>query len=294
MDIQQLVFEFFRLCNLRPVEIRKGIWQVQVPDDLAKELDGWRARGGLFQFTFDRKLAENYGAELISAGSYRLDSILSVVRSQATLSEATLPLSTFYEPNIRQKLLSRFSVKSPGSRLYVLNHSANYSPYLWLVLRISYLSYEKQEELRKPLIDLNSGRVVNYEIPVGFFVPGKPEGSVLRKRLSYKQAYKNLQQQLTNSLSMEDQSWAIEARNQLEQEKEQLEEYYQNDEDDGAKSRRVHELMERAHPRVQVRPLRGAIVYMPKYHYRIMEVQREEKVHDLTYDPVSLQWDISS
>ena len=37
----------------------------------------------LFQFTFDRKLAQTYGAELISPGSYRLDTIVRLIQKQA-------------------------------------------------------------------------------------------------------------------------------------------------------------------------------------------------------------------
>ena len=157
--IPELVFSFFQLLNLKPVEIRKGIYQVQIDDQLAKELDGWRAKGRLFQFTFDRKLAQSFGAELISPGSYRLDTIIRVLQKQAVLSVGYLPHDVFYEPAVRMKVLDRL-LQNPESRFYVIDHRLRYGPTFGSRLE-SRTAYEKSEELRKALIDLISGKVVN-------------------------------------------------------------------------------------------------------------------------------------
>lgn len=101
--MEQLVFDFFKLCSLNPVEIRKGVWQVQADDGLMKELDGWRSQGRLLQFTFDQRLAEIYGADLICPGSYRLNSILQVIRKQGRLSQAHIPHHYFHEPSIQRR-----------------------------------------------------------------------------------------------------------------------------------------------------------------------------------------------
>src|SRR5690554_1215107 len=126
-DIEQLVFDFFNACNLQPVEIRNGVWQVQADDALMKELDGWRAQGRLLQFTFDQKAAEIYGADLICPGSYRLNTILEVIRRQGRLSQAHIPHHYFHEPSIRKKILSSFGTTE---RAYVVNSSMHYAQYL--------------------------------------------------------------------------------------------------------------------------------------------------------------------
>ncbi|HOB07857.1 MAG: YqhG family protein [Limnochordia bacterium] len=288
--IPELVFSFFQLLNLKPVEIRKGIYQVQIDDQLAKELDGWRAKGRLFQFTFDRKLAQSFGAELISPGSYRLDTIIRVLQKQAVLSVGYLPHDVFYEPAVRMKVLDRLKLQNPESRFYVIDHRLRYGPYFWITLRVTYLAYEKSEELRKALIDLISGKVVNYEIPAELLKPGFCDPMLqYRRRLSFKQAYQNLQQEIIKELEYQDPAWALTAARDLAQEQAKLEEYFRDLPDPKQRKLRIQELMDRARPRVQVRPLRAAILYLPKFEYRIMQVDTSEKINRITYDPVSSQ-----
>lgn len=292
--IPELVFKFFQLCNLKPVEIRKGIYQVQIDDQLAKELDGWRAKARLFQFTFDRKLAQTYGAELISPGSYRLDTIVRLIQKQAVLSSGYLPHDVFYEPAIRRKILDRFKIKHPESRFYILDHNLRYGPYFWITLRVTYLAYEKHEELRKLLVDLVSGKVVNYDIPAELLKPGFCDQKLqYRRRLSFKQAYQCLQREIVHELKYKDPSWAVNAAQDLAKEQARLEEYFSDLPDPDQRRLRIAELMNRAKPRVQIRPLRAAILYLPKLEYRIMQVDQAEKINRITYDPVSNQYELN-
>ena len=292
--INEIVIKFLELCQLKPVEIRKGIFQVHIDDTLAKELDGWRAKARLFQFTFDPKLAETYQAELISTGSYRLDTIVRLIQKQAVLSSGLLPHDVFYEPVVQRRILDRLKIQNPTSRFYILDHQLKYGPYLWVTLRLTYLAYEKREELRKPLVDLVNGKVVNYEIPADLLKPGSCDPKLaLRRRLSYKKAYQLLQETLTGELKYADPQWAITAAEQLKQEQAQLEQYFQDMPDAEERNIRIAELMNRARPRIQVRPLRAAILYLPKFVYRIMQVDAEEKINRITYDPVSSQYEIS-
>ena len=144
--ILELVFSFFQLLNLKPVEIRKGIYQVQIDDQLAKELDGWRAKGRLFQFTFDRKLAQSFGAELISPGSYRLDTIIRCCKAGSLICWLSSPRCILraccpdesIRParcRIRKPVLCHRS--PPALRYLLLDHA-----------RVTYLAYEKSEELK--------------------------------------------------------------------------------------------------------------------------------------------------
>ncbi len=291
--IPDLVFDFFQLCELKPIEIRKGIYQVQVHDELAKELDGFRAKGGLFQFTFDKKLAENYGAELINPGSYRLDSIIKVIQKQAVISSGTLPHHVFYEPAIRRKLMEKLSLKQPGFRWYVLDHQLKFGPYFWFTLRVTYLAYEKTEEILKPLVDLASGKVVGHEIPGDMMEEGAPsDEQIYRRKLSYKQAYHCIQKELTSEFQYSNPAWAKTALEKLAEEKQQLEEYFKDNLESEEQNKRISELMARAKPRIQVRPLRGAFLYLPKFDYRIMQVGAVEQINRIIYDPVSNEWNL--
>lgn len=286
--VADVVFNFFKLCNLKPVQIRKGIYQVQIPDALAKELDGWRAKGGLFQFTFDQKLAETYGAELISEGGYRLDSIIKVIQKQARLSNAILPHTTFFEPTIRRKILDRLAKENPGYRWYIVDYHCKYSPYFLFVLQLTYLAYEKQEEIRKPLVDLITGRVLTFEIPLDLLVEGEIEKSMLlKRRISYQQAYQQIQLEINEQLQYSDATWAKQATEIMQTERERLENFFKDLPDDEQKERRIAELMERAKPRVQIRPLRGVLLYFPKFLYRVIQVGSKEKTNRISYDPVS-------
>ncbi|NMB38296.1 MAG: hypothetical protein GX994_01840 [Firmicutes bacterium] len=294
-QIQDLVFQFFKLCSLKPVEIRKGIFQVHIDEQLAKELDGWRAKGRLFQFTFNKQLAETYGAELISYGSYRLNALIRLIKKQAILASGYLPHNTFYEPAIRSKILNRLEIKQPGYRWYLIDYKYVYGPYLWFTVLLTYLAYEKREELRKIPVDLVNGKVVNYEIPADLLKPGTiaDKQPQYRRKLSYKQAYTRLQEELTEQLSFSDPAWAIIAAEQVEAERTQLEDYFQSLPDSKQKNIRIAELMKRAKPRVEIRPLRAAYLYLPKLEYRIMQVGNRGKINRIIYDPVSNQYEVN-
>lgn len=290
--IADIIFSFFELCRLTPLEIRPDLFQVEIDDQLAKELDGWRARGRLFQFTFDKELAEKYGAELISHGSYRLDSILQVIQKQAILARGYLPHTVFYERTIRQKIIDRLSLKNPMDRWYVIDHKNKYGPFLWFTLRLTYLAYEKREQIRKVLVDLVSGEVINYEIPADLLKTGYPNTqNIYRRKLSYKKAYQCLQDEITSQLEHQDPKWAIKATQQFDEEYRQLESYFEDMPDSKHRTNRLNELMSRAKPRIQVRPLRGAILYLPKLEYKIVQVSGDkEKTNQIIYDPVSNQY----
>ena len=138
-----------------------------------------------------------------------------------------------------------------------------------------------------------NGRVVNYKIPADLLKPGTCDPElIIRRRLSYKKAYQKLQEAITAELALMDPTWAIAASAQLKEEQTQLEQYFKDMPDSEQRSLRIAELMNRS-PRVQVRPLRAALLYLPKLEYRIMQVDKEEKINRITYDPVSSQYDFT-
>lgn len=285
--IPQLVFKFFQLLDKEPIQIRRGIWQVFLDEPLAKELDGWRAKERLFQFTFDRKLADTYGAEFISPGSYRLDTILQAIRKQAALSRAHLPHELFHEPSIRRSVEDRLLQSNSGVRYYVLNLDNSFAPYLWLVSQVSYITHQRRDELVGHCINLCTGRVMVPPISNHLFIGGAPNTShIRRRRLSYKQAYKNLCQHIASELEEKDQTWAEEAWEALQKEEEKLARFYEGSDSEELESKKAM-LRENHAPRVMVRPVRGALLYIPNFTYRLMEVGLTERILNITYDPLT-------
>jgi hypothetical protein len=287
-NIAELVFTFFRLLRKEPLEIRRGIWQVFLDEALAKELDGWRAKERLFQFTFDRKLADAYGAELITSGSYRLDTILQAVQKQALLSRAHLPHDRFHEPSIRASMVQRLSGSAQyPTRFYVLNLERSFSPYLWIVFQISRITHHRRDTLYSISVHLCTGRVTPLPISTQLFVGGPPFGPVQRRVLSYKQAYNKLCRHIGEELAVQDQTWAEEAHEALEAEQRKLASFFEGSMRQDELAARQRALVENYAPRVLVQPMRGALLYVPNFCYKLMEVGQTERVFHATYDPLT-------
>lgn len=285
--MQQLVFDFFKLCNIVPVEIRKGVWQVQADDALMKELDGWRAQGRLLQFTFDQHSAEIYGADLICAGSYRLNSILQVIRKQGVLSQAHIPHHFFHEPSIRKKILGGF-----GSieRAYVVNCSLQYAQYLQFEILVEAQGLQKKESIHTVVVDLSSGKALKFPLPYHLLKAGGIPKEMLRKRkCSFKQAFANATAYLHESIATGDHKWASEARHKLALEEEKLREFFQGRMESEEFATKKQELQQRLAPVLRMDALRGAIIMIPLFHYHLVVVENhgKEKSKSLIYDPIS-------
>lgn len=284
--IQELVFEFFHLCELEPMEIRKGIWQVQIPEALMKELDGWRSQARLLQFTFDQRLAESYGADLICPGSYRLNSILQVTRKQGLYSHAHIPHHFFHEPNIRKKVLDR-----PGTqRVYMVNNTLQYGQYLELQISVVQQGLQNKERVHTPIVNLSSGDVLKFPIPTHLLRPGGADANLLRKRkTSYKRAFQAALAHLSNLEGNSDLDWALKAQETLYAEHERLETFFEGRTSSPEYAVKRQELTKRLEPLVQMNLLRGAILHIPVFLYRLVLVDPSgrEKTQTVVYDPIS-------
>ena len=268
------------------MEIRKGVWQVQVDDALMRELDGWRAQGRLLQFTFDQRLAEAYGADLICPGSYRLNSILQVIRKQGILSQAHIPHHFFHEPSIRKKTLGIFNA---NQRVYVVNSALQYGQYLQLEILVEARGLEKKESIHTLVVNLSSGNVLKLAIPAHLLKAGAVSTELVRKRrCSFKHAFDNATSYLNETLSDGDQSWAKEARDKLTLEEAKLSEFFQGRTDSEEFAAKKQELNRRLGPVLRMDTLRGAILFIPLFYYRIVVVEPNgsEKATTLTYDPI--------
>lgn len=287
ITLDQLIFDFFALCGLEPLEIRKGIWQVNADDALMQELDGWRARGRLLQFTFEPHLAEVYGADLICSGSYRFNSIIQLIRKQGLLSRAHIPHHFFHEPGIRQKATNSLN---PGGRTYVVNSSLAYGQYLALRILVSFRGLQKKESIHTPVVDLSSGEVLKFALPPHLLQPGGIDPEKLRRRkCNLKKAYASAVDHLLEKLSQKEHTWANDTWEKLRREEKRLAEFFEGRSDSPQFASKAQELKARLTPTVQLNALRAALLYIPLFHYRLMLVHpdRTETTRNLYYDPIS-------
>ncbi|NLL48986.1 MAG: hypothetical protein GX249_10425 [Firmicutes bacterium] len=284
--MRKLVFDFFQLLHLEPLEIRKGVWQVQADDALMKELDGWRAQGRLLQFTFDQKAAEIYGADLICPGSYRLNTILEVIRRQGRLSQAHIPHHYFHEPSIRKKILSSFGTTE---RAYVVNSSMHYAQYLQYDILVIKRGLQKNESIHTVVVDLSSGRVLKFAFPHHLLQSGGVANHSVRKhRLGLKQAFLKAADHVQEMVATEDQTWAQKASEKLALEEAKLGEFFQGKMDSPEAQGKKQEMKKRLAPLLSLDALRAALLFVPLFQYRLVVVATsgKEQNRTVTYDPV--------
>lgn len=285
-NMKQLVFDFFRLLNLEPIEIRKGVWQVQADDALMKELDGWRAQARLLQFTFDQGAAEVYGADLICEGSHRFHSILQVIRRQGTLCQAHVPHQYFHEPSIRKKVLRGFG---GNERAYVVNCSLQYAQYLQFEILVEARGLQKKESIHTVVVDLSSGNVLKFAFPYHLLKGGGVEKEMVRKRqCGFKRAYITATDYLQGVLNASDHSWAQDAMDKLALEETKLREFFQGRTDSDEYKAKKQEILQRLAPVLAMDALRSALLLIPLFQYRLVVValSGKEQSKTLTYDPV--------
>lgn len=282
-----MVLEFFELCGLRPVEIRRGVWQVQADDVLMKELDGWRAGARLLQFTFDSRLAAAYGADLISQGSYRLNTILNLIRRQGILSRAHIPHHLFHEPSIRRRILS--SVQA-GERAYVLTSSSLYGQYFQLELLAEAKGLQKKESLHTLVVNLSSGDILKFPFPSHLLqAGGVPAELVSRRRCSLKEAYLQAAAHIAQLFAEQDQSWAEEALAKIAQEEAKLKAFFQGKTNSSDYAAKRQELEHRLQPVLTIQAVRGALLFTPLFRYRLVVVGTDgrERTKAVSYDPIA-------
>jgi len=287
MSIRQLVFDFFALCGHRPIEVCPGVWQVKADDGLMQALDGWRAQGRLLQFSFQRDLAEAYGAELISPGSYRLNTILRLVQGQGLLSQAHIPHHLFHEPGIRKRVLAECA---GTGRAYVLTSSAHFGQYLQLELSAQARGLQKKESLHTIVVNLSSGEVLKFAFPFHLLQAGSvPTEQIRRRKCSLKQAYLKAAAHVSELWSQDDQSWVEQALGKMAEEEKKLREFYQGRTSTAEFTAKLQELRGRLHPGLSIRALRGAILFTPLFSYRLVVVSASgrERVCTVMYDPIA-------
>lgn len=287
VTLRHLVFNFLELCGLQPLKIRPGIWQINADDALMKELDGWRASGRILQFTFDPKQAQKYGADLIDEGSYRFNTILRLIRKQGLFSLAHIPHHFFHEPDLQKKAAQALN---PRGRTYVLKSCNRFGQYLILNILVSQRGLQQKESVHSPCVNLSTAEVLKFPVPPRLVLPGGVPGDNLNKRkCTLKKAYEAAASHLLKQLEQEEHAWAELSRQKLSEEKEQLAQFFEDRTDSPDFAGKIRELEQRFEPSVEMNVLRGALLYVPLFCYRMITVQpgAGEKAVQVCFDPLS-------
>ena len=287
ITLTSLVFRFFELCRLEPVQIRPGIWQVQIEQSLMQELDGRRAGNRLLQFTFEQHLAKKYGAELICEGSYRSNTILRLIQKQGLLTRAYLPDYVFDQAMLQKRMFEKFP---QGNRIYIVKYETVYDQHLWIQLLTTRWGLEKRETIADPLINLSTGEVSKFTISTRLFLQGLPNKNTVRTRkLSFKKAFAAAVNNLEQILAEENDEWAQISLQKLEKEQTKLDHFYEGRLDSKAYHLKTEEIKRRFLPKVEIDTLRAALLYIPLYRYRLIVVDRtgQEQNKCIYYDPIS-------
>lgn len=289
-EIRNFVLRYFRMAGAGVEEAPEGLVRIAVSDDLAREWEGPWAHGYQLDLIFDPALSERFPqAELVSQGSYRLDSVTAAARKRGRFSRRYVSV-TGDENRIKSRLVAHLKERGyQESGIYFLDSKRELMPYLLVNFRIMRVSEDKEDELVSLGINMVTGHIEEeFMQKVGGFAPGPdPPGPEeawpeSRRRISWKKAYDRLCNGVRERLDNSGHQWAVAARERLAGELQRLEEYYVQmareigPEEPGQESimqirqRRLDEQKSRFAPRVLVRPYQAAIIYAPAQKLRVL------------------------
>ena len=229
----------------------------ELDEDQARVLTGLMAPAQTLKVAFHPELLTDPSIELICPGSFRLEQILDSIAR-------------------RSKITCQFGY-TEADRWGMA--PVTFVPFLFMVLHLGYLSPSRQEENCIEVgCNLVTGQVIAnpYRYLVSLYRSTLPPFPAQRykRRISFLQAYRDcIGQYIVDLLKQEDRKWAEEASAHLQQESQEIAEYFTrldflNTTDDKAEERasekelRLKEAQLRNQPRVVVRPLTSALLYL--------------------------------
>lgn len=236
----------------------EGILEVECDPSLVALLYGPRRPVQNALFAFDtRSLQLAPEVELLAPGSPSLHKIMDAVESRGRICPMTLDC----DPPVSTDTL--------------------YRPHLAVGIRITYSGGNRAERLAEGVVDMATGTVFPGSLPAAppqarWVSAAPPPNRQERRRIGYRDAYRRLLAHLVDALRREEHTWAARELERLTQEKQRLDSYYAELASDDSvdpenldireeRGRRLGEL-DRARPKVILRPYRTAVAYIPLEH----------------------------
>jgi hypothetical protein len=273
-EIQDFCRRYFRAVESPVLIDQPDFLQVELPREIDKELTdrpfywmyveatGQDVPNSVLSLAFDPDL-EVEGVdrmEFVTLGSFRLNKIIESVQKRGRYTRAYLTggLAT-------------------GRRLV---------PHLLTTFKLSFVADRRRDEMVSYAVNLVTGTVTRdaYELVENLPLASSPSdlSTTAEPAISPEQGYQRIRDALTEEIRALDHSWAEEAAHHLEQERSQLETYYDSlglvnqdevktDEEKAKKAAmyaaerelRIAELEWRCAPRIGIEPFHFALLYLP-------------------------------
>ncbi|WP_018132437.1 YqhG family protein [Effusibacillus pohliae] len=265
-QIQHYCRRYFQATGCPILRDEPGFLQVELPREIDKELMDrpyyWMWVEAIGQdvpptvlnlvFDSETEIAGVERTELVALGSYRLEKI-------------------FQSAARRGQFVCQYQTATPSNRRV---------PFLLTNVKISYLADRRRDELRSFGVNLRNNQVIPdlYEavrdLPMSCQLPEHYREQLKQTGLlvaSLQTGWQRIKNTILEEIRNSDHTWAELAKEQLAQEINQLETYYEslileNEEKmdlySAERELRVAELKWRCQPRIQVQPLHFALLYL--------------------------------
>jgi len=140
------------------------------------------------------------------------------------------------------------------------------------------------------VVNLSSGEVLKFPFPTHLLQGGGVESNLItRRKCSLKAAYLNAAAHISQAFAQQEQSWAEQALEKIAQEETKLQSFFQGKPSAQEFEAKRQELHRRLKPVLSISALRGALLYVPLFRYRLVVVgaQGRERTKTLSYDPIA-------
>jgi hypothetical protein len=242
------------------------------------------------QMVCSPELLDKYpGSELVTKGSFRLQWLVDGIRRRGLITRVTYPYDLDHR-KIERDILALFKEKN---RFFFKQPILSYHPHLLVNFKISFETDERFDELSSLNIDLVNGEISTnliQELINKKLLIQPPKKNLLKRLISYRDAYEALLNHLKWQLQNHDSQWIKNAQARWEEEVTYLESYYRGNLDEELDQqsfyRRMAECYRKYRPTIRIQILNAAILYLPLVRYLVEPYPGEPELPDIIYDPV--------
>lgn len=281
--VKRLVESLFTLAGVE-YSWADGCLSAQLSGEAMSALEGrWSNPGALLLAFEPEVVATHPEADLVAPGSFRLERFLTWIRREVGLSRVFLPaLPRGAGQRHLPDYLRQMTESTPLTSYYLLEESQEWEPHLLVAFLAARVGEERRETLHLAGVNLVTGRVgLDFadSLPKASGPAGVPQA---RRRIPYRRAYAAAVDSLAARIRAEDGGWAAASLERYETEARQLHAYYEElarenraDADalrqlEANRERRLEEQKDRFLPRVLVRPVATALLYVPVVRFTVL------------------------
>ncbi len=239
-------------------------------------------------------------AELVCPGSFRLQWFIAGLRTRGLLTRQYYG-EDLSSRRVEKEILSLLPTSAP--RFAFRSQRRRFLPFLFAVMRLTATAGEKHEELLALAVSLTDGSLrpgLAERIRGMAFLPGLEFQRVERRRLSWREAWRLIQEQAMHRALSYGKDWYQAALARLANEGEQLRQFYAEmlkEAEDGVAVRgeylrRLAELSEKYAPAIRISLANAALLYLPQIVH-LVDDAAGRPLPPIYYEPASglVAWD---